>query len=349
MAQKSVVLQKRSAFLPVANRGSILIISLWAVCLLSAFAVILSSGVRQKIILVQRFDERDKLRLIAEAGAKKAICKLLEMEWPGYDTLKDKWSNDVEAFRGITVGDGSFDVCYNYTDDLSGATEQRWGLIDEERKININRIDIVVLTRLFIITLGLDEAQSQELAASIIDWRDKDSELSIPSGSAEDSYYRFIPHPYECKDADFENLNELLLVKGMTGDIFEKIKDYITIYGSGKVNINTASKQVILALGLSESITDKVITFRAGEDGVTGTADDNFFEAAAGILTKLSQFYHFNETEIAQLTAVSEGYLATNSENFMIKSSVRLNNKKRASEGVCVVNKEGRILYWQEP
>jgi general secretion pathway protein K len=68
--------------------------------------------------------------------------------------------------------------------------------------------------------------------------------------------------PYECKNAPFETLNELLLVKGMTRAIFygltgeetrnigvvEGIQQYLTIYGDGKVNINEASPGIILSL-----------------------------------------------------------------------------------------------------
>ena len=45
-----------------------------------------------------------------------------------------------------------------------------------------------------------------------------------------------------------ESLDELLLVNGMTKDIFERIKDYVTVWGSGMVNINTAGREVLWLL-----------------------------------------------------------------------------------------------------
>lgn len=45
---------------------------------------------------------------------------------------------------------------------------------------------------------------------------------------------------------------ELLLVKGVTPQIYEYICDYITVYGKGEININCAPKRVI------ESLSEKI-------------------------------------------------------------------------------------------
>lgn len=348
MAAKSISLLKQSASRSaVDSRSSILIISLWSLCLLTTFSVILGYQVRQKLTLVNRLDERDRLYFIAEAAIKKATVELKKEPEKTYDALKDTWSNNIAAFKEIDIGGGKSSILYDYIDEQSGIQETRFGLLDEERKLNINKLDATVLRRLFRI-LGLDEIESQELAASIIDWRDSDSELSIPIGSAEDSYYRNLTYPYEAKDAEFEVLDELLLVKGMMQSIFQNLKDYITIYGSGKVNINTASNSVLLALGLDDDIVDKILLFRAGEDGIAGTIDDNVFDAPSSIVPKLSQSYHLSDSEVAQLSVVVDQYLVTNSNNFMVKAIAKLNNSKNTARLICVVNRSGKVLYWQE-
>ena len=349
-------LPRRLAFQPVANRrGSILIISLWSLCLLTTFAVTLGYGVRQKIILVLRLEERDKLRFIAEAGIKKAIVELGKglgglKEAEGektYNSLNDSWSSNAGAFREIKVGDGTFTISYNYLNKETGLPETRYGLVDEERKININKADRAILQRLFIITLNFNAVEAQELASCLIDWRDSDSELSIPFGSAEDRDYRYLQYPYEAKDSDFEVLEEALLVKGMTIDTFRKIKEYITIYGDGKININTASKEIFLALGLKEEIADKILLFRQGEDGVIGTIDDNVFDKHSTIVPKLSQFAHLSDYEVAQLSRTID-CLVTKSDHFMIKSTAKLSNRRNTAKVTCVIDRSGKILYWQE-
>ncbi len=331
-----------------SRKGSILIITLWSLCLLSVFAVILGYQTRQKIMVIKRLDERDSLRFIAEAGIKRAIIELEKREEKTYDALNDYWSSNVSVFKDFRIGDGVSNICYNYIDEKTGVLETRFGLIDEERKININKASQIVLERLFRITANLDEMEAQELAASILDWRDADSELSIPLGSAESSYYRNIQYPYEAKDAEFEVLEEALLVKGMTRDIFEKAKNYITIYGDGKVNINTTSKSVLLALGLNEDMADKIMTLRMGKDGVMGTADDTIFDTPGNIVPKISQSYRLSDSEVAQLSVIVDQNLATEANYFFIKNTARLNNRKNTIETTCVVNRDGKILYWRE-
>lgn len=333
----------------ISSRASILIIALWSLCLLTTLAVILGYQVRQKLILVSRLDERDKLHFIAEAGIKKAIAELKKLPQETYDSLRDGWSNSPDTFREINIGDGKVNISYDYYNEQSGRLETCYGLIDEERKININKATIPVLERLFRIVLGLDEAQAQGLAASIVDWRDDDSETVLPFGSAEDPYYRNLHYPYEAKDAEFEIPEELLLVKGMTPEAFSKIKDYITIYGSGKVNINTASSAVLLALGLSEEVVNKILSFRAGEDEIAGTSDDNFFDAPYNIVLELSQFFHLSESEIAHLSLIIQDQnLVTNSNNFMARGIAKLNGRSHTAELICIINRSGKILYWQE-
>ncbi|MDO8489086.1 MAG: helix-hairpin-helix domain-containing protein, partial [Candidatus Omnitrophota bacterium] len=60
----------------------------------------------------------------------------------------------------------------------------------------------------------------------------------------------------------FSSINEVLLVEGMTKDNFILFKDLVTVYGSGKININTASKGVLLALGLDSEVAEGILRLR---------------------------------------------------------------------------------------
>lgn len=60
----------------------------------------------------------------------------------------------------------------------------------------------------------------------------------------------------------FSSINEVLLVKGITKENFLLFKDAITVYGTGKVNINTVSKAVLIALGLDEEMASLILRFR---------------------------------------------------------------------------------------
>ncbi|MFA5157310.1 MAG: hypothetical protein WC532_08045 [Candidatus Omnitrophota bacterium] len=333
-------------------------IVLWSLCLLSAFAVILGYQVRQKAVMAKRLDERASLRFIAEAGVKKTISELKkwQMEGPQYAALNGAWSSNPAVFMNIGVGAGTANICYDYVDEESGDQGLRYGLVDEESKINVNTISsenkeavLKILRQLFMGLLGYDEARAQELAACIIDWRDSDAESGVFSGGAESNYYKGLPYPYEAKNAKFDIPEELLLVKGMDENIFSKVRNYVTIYGSGRVNINTASKLVLTALGLDENIVKNIILFRAGEDRVTGTEDDNIFVQASEIVPKLSEFAHLSSSELAQLTDISGKYLGVRSENFFVRCRVKLNNSANVSDIYCILDRNGKILYWREP
>ncbi|MDP3042454.1 MAG: type II secretion system protein GspK [Candidatus Omnitrophota bacterium] len=337
-----------SVFPSAAKRkGSILIVALWSLCLLSSFAVILNYQVRQELVLASRLEQRGRLRLIAEAGVAKAIMELKNDPEKTYHCLGDSWSNNPGAFKDIQVGDGEFSLAYSYADGKSGSLQTGYGCVDEERKININKAEFIVLERFFKIVLSCDDALAQQLAACILDWRDADSELSIPSGSAEDTYYHSLPFSYAAKNSLFEVLDELLLVKGFSDNVFEKIKDYVTIYGEGRVNINTASEVVLFALGLDEDIADKIILYRAGKDGVSGTLDDNVFVSNSEIVPNLSQAYPLSASQVEQLNRVAALFLSVSSNNFLIRATAKLNARNSLVVS-SVAKRDGKILYWRE-
>jgi general secretion pathway protein K len=331
----------------MARRGVILAITLWVLSILSIFGLYLGYGAKQKIIFLKRMSERSSLGLIAEAGIKKAILELSRDDSVSVDSFREEYLNGESLFKDVKLGLGKFNVSYKYRQE--GNVKEIFGIIDEARKVNINKADLSIIKRLFRIVFDISDLEAQEFAASIVDFRDKDSALSIPLGSAEDSYYTNLSEPYNCKDDDFEVIDELLLVKGITQKIFDKIKDFVTVYGGGAVNINTASYEVLYAIGIERRVIDYIIAYRRGEDNVEGTVDDNIFSSPQSIVAQLSQHYSLSLSEMANLSnLVSRGYLVTGSEYFTIKSHAQLNYSSAGKDIVCVVNRKGKILYWRE-
>jgi len=303
---------------------------------------------------VRRLETRDKLHLIAQAGIRRAIAELKkEDEYASADALNERWSSNEDAFKEIEVGEGSFTISYQYIEPRGKMLQTRYGIIDEERKLNINKAEADEMGRLFRQVTQLSEWEANSLAASIVDWRDEDKQPL--TGGAEEDYYRGLSSPYACKDAEFELTEELLLIKGMDPDIFARVKGYITVYGQGGVNINTASEQVLTSLGLNETLIYKIISFRCGQDGEEATADDNVFTQSSNILSQLSQFCALTPDELALLSRlISDGNLYTRSDNFMIKSSAQLKSESVRGSGssagtiTCVFKRDGRIRYWHE-
>ena len=86
-----------------------------------------------------------------------------------------------------------------------------------------------------------------ELISNLYDWTDLDTNR-IFRGGYEDGLYNTGDSPYLSKNAPFDTKEEIRLVAGWDDEVYDKYKDQITIYGSGKVNVNTASDEVILGM-----------------------------------------------------------------------------------------------------
>jgi general secretion pathway protein K len=320
--------------------GSILIIAFWALSFLSFFAVTLGVAARQKMVLAQRLDQRGQLRWIAEAGARKAIALLKKSDVGlGVDFFKEI-ASQAARLSPVSVGSGEFSL----------------RITDEERKININTASPEVLKKLFTVILGGAESDAEGLASSIVDWRDEDS-APLAQG-AENDYYAYLKFPYECKNAPFDFLDELLLVRGMSATIYDKVKNYLTVWGSGIVNVNTANAAVLVVLGLDEALAAKVADYRAGEDGVEGTQDDVYFMNVAAMGPQLNSKAPLDVKELAQLSNLAAGGLAgVASSHFFITSDAQIENKKGHGIVTCVFARgallepgdfyDGKIQYWR--
>ena len=335
-----------------AQRGSILVVVLWALFFLGTLAVSIYALLAPQIGLAGRLRDRARLYYLGQAGAQKAMAVLAGDETEDTDGFKDVWANSEDEFKDMPLGqEGYVSVSYKLLDG-DGAEETRYGLVDEERKININKATKDVLEQLFELTAQMTSQAASDIADSILDWVDEDSDPH--ANGAEDGYYEGLAQAYACKDAKFQILEELLLVKGMTQDIFEKVGAYLTVYGEGKVNLNTAGKDVLEALGMSDTLADKLIRFRRGNDSLEATSDDNIFESAETAVASLSNSVGLSAEETVQLnTVIASGLACVRSDHFSGESHAELRyddgEEARLTTNIFfVMDREKNILYWRE-
>jgi general secretion pathway protein K len=214
---------------------------------------------------------RDSIRatLIAEAGVAAARIALRENAKDNkYDTLDQVWSRPVPS---IELGDGT----------ILATVE------DEERKINLNRLILpngnapdeqrLAVFRKFLAILDIDPS----IADAVVDWLDVDDTPRV--GGAESSYYLSLPYSYRAKNDLFDTLDELRLVRGMTAERFEKLKPFMTIHSSGTVNINTAPKEVLIALSAGQDAAEAGEITAAMADQIIEYRKDNPFRNARDI------------------------------------------------------------------
>lgn len=313
------------------NSGSILIITVWTLLFLSFFCLTLGRIISVKLNIAGHIKDRAVAYYLAKAGLQAAI-QVLDDDQTQYDSLNDAWSNNEMLFKEVKFLTGDYSVSYQ-------SPEPKYGLIDEERKININTASKDALAALLLMA-GCSDSEASQLANCIIDWRDKDSEPL--GGGAEDSYYSSLAVPYNCKDNGFQLPEELLLVKDMNDEIFLKIKDKITVFGDGSVNINTAGKDVLSIIGMGAALAEKVINYRIGPDGQEATSDDNVFESLENISEKLG--LSENEAEIIN-SMIASHLIAVTSDNFRVVSHGSVINGKMSSEIICIIGRDGVIKY----
>ncbi len=150
---------------------------------------------------------------------------------------------------------------------VPGVGKYSYLITDEESKINVNRLDrkqLVEFFRAVGFSLGVER---DTLIDSILDWRDAD-DLHRLNG-AEDDYYQSLTPPYRAKNADFSTPQELLLVRGMTRDLFDgrgegsghqPLGDMVTVWAD-RPNYNTAPPEALIAwLGAPEA--EKIVAQR---------------------------------------------------------------------------------------
>lgn len=190
----------RYASISSPPRGSVLIVTMGVVIALAGLALVFSREMRVEALASGNQLSAAQAGAIVSGAAQHVLNRLTS------NTDRTTLDSEIRS-QAVQLGDGAFWMLRPNPDD---ETQYAFGVVDESSKLNINYASADMLLRL--------PGMTQELAASIIDWRDADDEVS-EGGGAESAYYLLQPEPYYCKNAPFETLDELLLVKGATREV----------------------------------------------------------------------------------------------------------------------------------
>ena len=273
---------------------------------------------------------RDSIRciLLAEAGTGAArIALRQDARSNQYDTLDEIWSR---AALPITLGDGEVLVSVE----------------DEERKIDLNRLmlpngnapderRLAVFQRLLDI-LGIDRS----VADAVIDWLDNDENPRV--GGAESSYYLALPMPYKAKNDLFDTIGELRLVRGVTPGIYEKLRPFVTVSSSGKVNLNTAPKEVLMSLSAGTDMAGfGAIDSKSADEIIAYRTDHPFTDVSQ--LGNVSPFLGdlISRTLIRNIVGVQSTY-------FHVRSSGNVGGTVRTIDAIGIrVQNEIQWRFWR--
>lgn len=265
------------------EEGMALILTLLVVSILAVLILEFNYLMRVDSTIAGNYRDSLKALYLAKSGVNFGIL-LLRRDDLAYDALTEDW-----AASKLPVAEAEGIILFEIT--------------DENRKIDINNIIAggkidEKLKRLF----DLLEIPG-ELIYVIADWQDPDSEIRFHG--AEDDYYSCLPNPYCCKNGPLDTVTELLLLKGFDEDIFygkgndrEPLSSYLTVYGDGKININTASLIILQTLSddIDRSLAEAIVDYRDKKpfksiEDVKKVVGDRIYNEISETLTVRSNFF----------------------------------------------------------
>jgi general secretion pathway protein K len=351
------------------KRGIALIIVMLVIAVLSVLAAGFAYMIRVESKLARNAQHEAEMLWLAWSGVELARYVLgQQLTVPGEQTftaLNQIWAggpggtNELLAdiqLENLALGPGHITV----------------RIEDLERTFNINFANAEILERALQL-VGLDLLDSGTVITAIEDWRDTDTLTRM--GGAESDFYLAQPRPYYAKDGPIDHLPELLLVRGVTPEIFwgpsriqsetDGIQPFprqpgfgtfvqtapvglVDLFNAGparrEININTASAAVLQLLpGIDATLAAGILELRAGPDGMDGTEDDMPFHTVGELINVPGMMPQFVQA-LQRLCTVQ-------SRNFVVRIQVNVQDYQKTfvvglvrlgARQVTVING-----YWQ--
>jgi general secretion pathway protein K len=352
------------------SSGVALLIVMIAIAVFTALAAALAFSMKVETKLAMNANHEQQLLWLGRSGVEYARWILAqEASIPGqpYDALNQIWAggpgamgetNSVLAgisLENFPVGEGTVSL----------------KIIDLERKVNVNTATAPVLQQVLTL-MGVDADDISVVSDSIQDWRNPPGPPRV--AGAQSDYYQSLTPPYYCKNAPIDDLSELLLIKGVTPEMYWGggssnspappqrphlgfghapgeipvypfgLADVLTAVSSGKINVNTADENVLqLIPGMDAAIAEAVIQARSGPDGVEGTEDDTPFQNAVGAL----QTAGLNPADAGRVANL----LTTRSTTFEVHVTARIGDETREFTAIILrlTGNDVRVVgfYWK--
>jgi len=255
------------------SKGVALIMVLWVIAVLSVVVLEFSFAMRTEVTITKNYKEELQLYAIVQGGVQRAIAELIYKHDPSVQQLRRTLTaEEIPPEKKEWVTDGrSYFIPFD-----QGTCEIK--AMSEAGKVNINLVSESMLRKI-IGLFGLEGEAKDIMVDSIVDWRDPDDFYRL--NGAEEAYYQSLKEPYHCKNAPFDSIEELLLVRGVNPALFyrrndkkkgeggEKVlpsglKDIFSIYSpSGQVDINSAPPVVLkIVLAIPEDLLQKIVKAR---------------------------------------------------------------------------------------
>jgi len=314
------------------EKGIALLVAIVIVVLMVALIVEFDYGTRISLTTAGTFRNGTQAAFLAKSGVRGAQAVLREDgKTPGkkIDHLGEFWATPVPPYPigngqvSIVIEDESSKLNINL---LGNSTEdfQKWRPVWER------------LLRHF----EVDDAE--EIVVAMKDWIDTD-DLPEDLYGVEASYYERLDPPYTTKDGPLNSLGELLLIKGVTREVYNILTTgcdggpCVTIAPTTKINVNTVSVPVCRAL--HDNMNEEDCQDLEEHRPIEGVGNNNDFPSGwggdasgKGIRKDLN----------------SGGYIDVKSEYFLIRSIGQVQDTHKVI--LALVHRKGKtteLLSWR--
>lgn len=292
--------------------GAALMLTLWALFLLSAMVISWALDIDSRLTLSGDANRGLAAEAMAASGAEVALHPSVRPSSPNlHRALGARESYDVRI-----TGEG-------------GRLNLNW-LTSGEDPI---RLEIL---RKYLELKGIDLNERDRMMDALLDWVGPNAGLHRLNAPPETADYR-------PSHAPLTSVDELKKIFGW-GEFTSQPgwEDDFTIDSSGPIDLAWASRDVLRALpGMRDDFVDRFLQLRRGPDGIDGTADDAQF----GNLADIQYALGFSPEQFQQLTAL----VGFNDQVMRILSVGKSGNIARTVK--MVVRKSGNIpevIVWKE-
>jgi general secretion pathway protein K len=239
------------------GRGAALMLSLWALFLLSAMVISWALEINSRLTLSGSANRILEAEAMACSGSEVALHPMIK---PGSPNLK-RHVDSRESYEAQISGEG-------------GRLNLNWLVAGEDP----TRLEIL---RKYLENKGIDLNEREHMIDCLLDWVDPDNLVRLNGAEESDDY-----HP---ANKLLTRIDELKKVKGWAEFTSAPGWDNdLTLNSSGPIDITWASRDVLMALpGLTEPLVEAFLQIRRGPDGIDGTQDDVQFKSLEEVRTLL--------------------------------------------------------------
>ena len=338
------------------NHGIALLVTLAIVTVLIATSLEMNKKMRSAVFSAATTRDRITLLHMASSGVNLAAAMLVKDKKDSrFDSLQEDWADSEkisEIIDDIPFEDGSITLTIN--DELGKI--QLNSLVQFPEGHSFNESQRVMWEQFLSLLIYKNEAfedmEPMTIINSIKDWLDSGDDDAITGlNGAESDYYQDLDPPYPCKNGPFTHIGELVLVRGVTPEVFrgageeQGLSNFITVFGmtestnnsftyEGKININTADLPILVAMLPSgnEDLAQAIYEYRME------TSESVYIHDLS------SPTWYKNVPGVGD-TKIDPNLITTSSDFFRIESTAKL--KEMKIKITAVVNRENNTKTGQ--